>query len=124
VLLHGWMDVGASFQFVVDALAAADGFERWVLAPDWRGFGLTAAPAGTDSYWFPDYVADLDAAARPAVARQPVDLVGHSMGGNVVMLYAGCGRSASAGWSTWKASACPPRSRSRRRSAWRSGWTS
>ncbi|MBP6465089.1 MAG: alpha/beta hydrolase, partial [Rubrivivax sp.] len=23
VLLHGWMDVGASFQFVVDALAAA-----------------------------------------------------------------------------------------------------
>jgi hypothetical protein len=27
VMLHGWMDVGASFQFVVDALAAAEGFD-------------------------------------------------------------------------------------------------
>jgi len=89
VLLHGWMDVGASFQFVVDALAAADGFERWVLAPDWRGFGLTPAPAGTDSYWFPDYVGDLDALLDRLWPGQPVDLVGHSMGGNVVMLYAG-----------------------------------
>ena len=43
-MLHGWMDVGASFQFVVDALAAADGFDRWVVAPDWRGFGADRAP--------------------------------------------------------------------------------
>ena len=33
LLLHGWMDVGASFQFLVDALAAEEGFERWVIAP-------------------------------------------------------------------------------------------
>jgi hypothetical protein len=33
---------------------------RYVLAPDWRGFGLTDAPR-TDSYWFPDYLGDLDA---------------------------------------------------------------
>ena len=91
VLLHGWMDVGASFQFVVDALAAADGFERWVIAPDWRGFGLTAAPAA-DTYWFPDYLGDLDAlldrCSAPPAGR-PIDLLGHSMGGNVVMSYAG-----------------------------------
>ena len=55
LMLHGWMDVGASFQFVVDALAE----ERFVLAPDFRGFGLSQAPAA-DSYWFPDYLADLD----------------------------------------------------------------
>ena len=37
VMLHGWMDVSASFQFVVDALG-----EDWrVVAPDWRGYGLT-----------------------------------------------------------------------------------
>jgi hypothetical protein len=30
------------------------------------------------------------------------------MGGNVVMLYAGVRPRASAGWSTWKASACRP----------------
>jgi pimeloyl-ACP methyl ester carboxylesterase len=88
VLAHGWMDMGASFQFVVDALAAADGFERWVLAPDWRGFGLSEAPAA-DSYWFPDYLADLDALLDQLAPGTPVDLAGHSMGGNVVMLYAG-----------------------------------
>ncbi|HSQ72244.1 MAG TPA: alpha/beta fold hydrolase, partial [Rubrivivax sp.] len=92
VLLHGWMDVGASFQFVVDALAAVEGFERWVIAPDWRGFGLTDAP-GADTYWFPDYLGDLDALLDALLGAAgwtaPVDLVGHSMGGNVVMSYAG-----------------------------------
>jgi len=92
VMLHGWMDVGASFQFVVDALAAADGFERWVFAPDWRGFGRTAAP-GSDTYWFPDYLGDLDALLDAVLGAAgwngPIDLLGHSMGGNVVMSYAG-----------------------------------
>ena len=83
-LMHGWMDVGASFQFVVDAMQA----DRWVLAPDWRGYGLTTGPE-TDNFWFPDYIADLDALIDHYSADQPIDLVGHSMGGNVVMLYAG-----------------------------------
>jgi pimeloyl-ACP methyl ester carboxylesterase len=90
-LMHGWMDVGASFQFVVDALAQAEGFERWVIAPDWRGFGRTETP-GADTYWFPDYIADLDAlldAIAPSDKFPAVDLGGHSMGGNVVMSYAG-----------------------------------
>lgn len=88
MLLHGWMDVGASYQFMVDALSQ----DRLVIAPDWRGFGLTERPH-TDSYWFPDYLGDLDAlldctelGLTPGCA---VDLVGHSMGGNVVMSYAG-----------------------------------
>ena len=90
VLLHGWMDVGASFQFVVDALDALEGGQpRHIVAPDWRGFGLTEPPAGTDSYWFPDYLADLDALLDALAGAQPVDLLGHSMGGNVVMSYAG-----------------------------------
>ena len=98
VMAHGWMDVGASFQFVVDALAEAEGFERWVIAPDWRGFGLTETPAA-DCYWFPDYLADLDAlldvlfdALVPAATFGAIDLLGHSMGGNVVMSYAGLRR--------------------------------
>ncbi|MBL8308510.1 MAG: alpha/beta hydrolase [Rubrivivax sp.] len=88
VMLHGWMDVAASFQFAVDALAAAEGFDRWVIAPDWRGFGFTETP-GADSYWFPDYLADLDALLDALVPVGPIDLLGHSMGGNVVMSYAG-----------------------------------
>jgi len=84
VMLHGWMDVSASFQFVVDALAG-----NWrVFAPDWRGYGLTdRAPA--DCYWFPDYLADLDRLLDALVPDAAVDLVGHSMGGNVAALYAG-----------------------------------
>jgi pimeloyl-ACP methyl ester carboxylesterase len=84
VLLHGWMDVSASFQFVVDA------FERdWdVYAPDWRGYGLTQW-GKADSYWFPDYLADLDFLLEKIDPERPVHLVGHSMGGHVAGLYAG-----------------------------------
>jgi pimeloyl-ACP methyl ester carboxylesterase len=84
VMVHGWMDVGASFQFVVDALRQ----DRYVIAPDWRGYGKTTGPA-VDNYWFPDYLADLDFLLDHYAPGAPVDLVGHSMGGNVVMIYAG-----------------------------------
>ncbi|MCV2422324.1 alpha/beta fold hydrolase [Paucibacter sp. DJ2R-2] len=87
VLLHGWMDVGASFQFLVDALSALND-ERPILAMDWRGFGLSDNAPGSN-YWFPDYLADLDALLDQISPELPVDLLGHSMGGNVVMSYAG-----------------------------------
>jgi len=82
-MLHGWMDVGASFQFLVDALRR----EWHVIAPDWRGFGLS--DWSVDGYWFQDYLADLDALLDHFVPNEPARLVGHSLGGNVVMLYAG-----------------------------------
>ena len=82
-LLHGWGDVSATFQFLADALGA-----RWhLLAPDWRGFGLSSRCG--DAYWFPDYLADLDALLRHYQPHGAVDLVGHSMGGNVACTYAG-----------------------------------
>jgi pimeloyl-ACP methyl ester carboxylesterase len=84
LLMHGWMDVGASFQFVVDAMDSA----RTIAAADWRGFGRTDAPP-TDTYWFADYLGDLDALIDGLSPAAPVDLAGHSMGGNVVMSYAG-----------------------------------
>ncbi|MGH6639298.1 MAG: alpha/beta fold hydrolase, partial [Polaromonas sp.] len=120
VLVHGWMDVAASWQFMVDALSDAFAQGRTIIAPDWRGFGQTGsspsasqaefsagppqgklAPSGgsevrgatsvgaADSYWFADYLADLDFLLDHYAPDQPVDLVGHSMGGNVAMLYAG-----------------------------------
>ena len=84
VLVHGWMDVAASYQFVVDAFAS----DRYVIAPDWRGYGDTDS-GEVDNYWFPDYLADLDFLLDHYAPGQAVDLVGHSMGGNVAMLYAG-----------------------------------
>lgn len=88
VLAHGWMDVAASWQFMADALSDAFVQDRPIIAFDWRGYGQTETPA-TDSYWFPDYLGDLDALLDTVSPEQPVDLVGHSMGGNVVMMYAG-----------------------------------
>jgi pimeloyl-ACP methyl ester carboxylesterase len=83
-LLHGWMDVSASFQFLVDEFA-----RDWrIIAPDWRGFGLSDW-ASADCYWFPDYIADLEAVLRHYQPDQPVDVLGHSLGGNVASLYAG-----------------------------------
>jgi len=93
VMLHGWMDVAASFQFVVDALQP----DTYIIAPDWRGFGQSRV-AQADTFWFPDYLADLDFLLlhyapldESGQVGQPAqfDLVGHSMGGNVSMLYAG-----------------------------------
>lgn len=89
VMVHGWMDTAASFQFMVDALRQQPGWaERPIVAIDWRGFGLTEVPP-TDSYFFADYLGDLDALLDELAPGQQIDLLGHSMGGNVVMLYAG-----------------------------------
>ncbi len=84
VIVHGWMDVAASYQFVVDAL----NHDHYVIAPDWRGYGQTAS-GGVDNFWFPDYLADLDFLLDHYAPHSQVNLVGHSMGGNVAMLYAG-----------------------------------
>ncbi|CAM8626044.1 MhpC Predicted hydrolases or acyltransferases (alpha/beta hydrolase superfamily) [Comamonadaceae bacterium] len=84
VMVHGWMDVAASYQFVVDAFSE----DHYIIAPDWRGYGKTKVPK-TDNYWVPDYMADLDFLLDHYAPDQQVNLVGHSMGGNVVMLYGG-----------------------------------
>jgi pimeloyl-ACP methyl ester carboxylesterase len=83
VLLHGWMDTGDTFQFLVDAMSDRHTF----VAPDLRGFGRTEWPE--DGYWFPDYYGDLDALLDLWSPDAPVTIVGHSMGGNIATLYAG-----------------------------------
>ncbi len=83
VLLHGWLDCGETFQFMVDALQ-----RDWPLAAlDWRGFGRSEWPQ--QGYWFPDYLGDLDAALDQLSPSAPARLVGHSMGGNIACSYAG-----------------------------------
>jgi pimeloyl-ACP methyl ester carboxylesterase len=83
VFAHGWGDTGETFQFIVDHLSE----RHTIVAFDARGFGRTQWPQ--DGYWFPDYLADLDALLDSISPTEPVDLLGHSMGGNVAMMYAG-----------------------------------
>jgi pimeloyl-ACP methyl ester carboxylesterase len=83
VLLHGWGDCAASFQFLVDELKQ----DWFVVAPDWRGFGRSHYRC--EGYWFPDYLADLDLILSHYQPVEPVNVLGHSMGANVAGLYAG-----------------------------------
>lgn len=83
LLLHGHSDCAATFRFLADELPQ----ELPLAAIDWRGFGDSArSPAG---YWFPDYYADLEAIVDALCPRGPARIVGHSMGANVAMVYAG-----------------------------------
>jgi pimeloyl-ACP methyl ester carboxylesterase len=82
-LLHGWLDVSATWQPVAAGLLP----KFQVLAPDWRGFGFSEWPQ--DGYWFQDYVADFEALAEHYSPRTPLTVVGHSMGGQIASLYAG-----------------------------------
>ena len=81
-LFHGWMDCGASFKYIANYLE--DDF--YLVAPDWRGFGETEH---ADAYWFADYYADLEFIINHYSPDQAVDLIGHSMGGNIVLMYSG-----------------------------------
>ena len=83
VFVHGWGDTGETWQFVVDQLPQ----KRAYVALDMRGFGRTQRPE--DGYWFPDYLADLEAVLDRLGPGETFDLVGHSMGGNVAAMYAG-----------------------------------
>ncbi len=83
VYLHGWGDTGSTFQFVVDELSR----DWFVVAPDWRGFGRSGR--GAEAYWFADYLADLDHLLAYYSLAHPVQMIGHSMGGNIASLYAG-----------------------------------
>lgn len=82
-LLHGWMDMSATFQFFVDACQ----HEWHFIAPDWRGFGKSEGNAAP--YWFPDYLGDLEALLDYYTPDAPAAIVGHSMGGNIACLYGG-----------------------------------
>lgn len=82
LLIHGSRDHGRSWDFVARELL--DSFSVYV--PDLRGHGESDWPVG-GGYQYSEFVADL-ARLVEAIGRGPVRLVGHSLGGRIVLDYA------------------------------------
>lgn len=83
LMLHGWLDNCLSFVRLAPALQTGAN----VYAFDLAGHGLSGHRPAGQSYLLADYVADL----AELVDRHfdtPVDLVGHSLGGIVTLLFA------------------------------------
>jgi pimeloyl-ACP methyl ester carboxylesterase len=83
LMLHGWMDVSGTFQFLVESLQS----DWHIIAPDWLGCGLS--DWRRRPYWLADLMIDLDALVDCLSPQVPVRIVGHSMGGNIASLWAG-----------------------------------
>lgn len=84
-LFHGWMDMGASFDFLCRHLEN----DYYCIAPDFRGMGHSEHTPDPLGYFYVEYIADIHALFRHFSPEQSVRVLGHSMGGNVVALYAG-----------------------------------
>jgi pimeloyl-ACP methyl ester carboxylesterase len=85
LLIHGFLDVGATWADVAPLLVA-QGHD--LIAPDLRGFGASD-PVGAGGYYhFPDYVADLAELVQMLAPRR-LGVVGHSMGGTVAAMLTG-----------------------------------
>jgi pimeloyl-ACP methyl ester carboxylesterase len=84
LLLHGFQEHAHAWDSLAPLLAAAG---HHVVAWDARGHGDSEWIGRGGYYHFADYVADVAFVVRHLGGR--VALVGHSMGGNVALLYAG-----------------------------------
>ncbi|MHA6801280.1 tRNA (adenosine(37)-N6)-threonylcarbamoyltransferase complex ATPase subunit type 1 TsaE [Bounagaea algeriensis] len=84
VFVHGFALDSRAWTFQLRTLAASDDPRVRVVAYDQRGHGRSGYTGATGST-IEQLAADLDAVLRAVVPRGPIALVGHSMGGMVVM---------------------------------------
>lgn len=84
LLVHGFTGAKEDFRDVIGPLAAAG---HWVVAPDLRGHGASAHPAGEGAYGLDRFTADVSG-LLDALGWDRFDLLGHSMGGMIAQLVA------------------------------------
>jgi pimeloyl-ACP methyl ester carboxylesterase len=85
LLLHGFPEGAESWSHQLDALAKA-GF--LAVAPDLRGYGLSDAPEGVESYTI-DHLAEDVRFMITAFGRTAAHVAGHDWGGLVAWFFAG-----------------------------------
>jgi len=83
--LHGFLDVGANWSFLVEHLSRSD---LHIVAPDWRGHGDTEWIGPGGYYHFNDYVRDLHQIVQ-SVRRDKLVILAHSMGAMVATYWLG-----------------------------------
>ncbi|MEX0603904.1 MAG: alpha/beta hydrolase [Marinobacter sp.] len=83
IMLHGWLDNSLSFTHLAPGLQDFTD----VYAVDMAGHGLSDHRPSGQSYLLVDYVADLAMLVENEFDA-PIDLVAHSLGGIVAMMYA------------------------------------
>jgi pimeloyl-ACP methyl ester carboxylesterase len=83
ILVHGSCDHARSWDRIAEAFLS----DFRILAPDLRGHGDSSWAPGA-MYSIPEYVLDLSALIDLA-GKWPVYLIGHSLGGAIVLQYAG-----------------------------------
>ena len=88
VLVHGFLDQAGSWRPFVRSLQHKLKQPLWIVAPDCRGHGDSDWVGAGGYYHFPDYVFDLDCVIR-ALGMEQFNLIGHSMGGTISLLYSG-----------------------------------
>lgn len=88
LFLHGFLDVGRSFE---DAALAARAFCR-PLCLDWRGHGRSGRRSPDAAYHQLDHLKDLASvlAQLEAAGERPAALAAHSMGGTIALMLAAC----------------------------------
>jgi pimeloyl-ACP methyl ester carboxylesterase len=80
ILCHGFPETAFSWRHQLKALSEAN---RWVVAPDQRGYGLTERPEPVEAYDIDHLTGDLTALLDHLGAKQGI-FVGHDWGGIVV----------------------------------------
>ncbi|MBL7685429.1 MAG: alpha/beta hydrolase [Deltaproteobacteria bacterium] len=83
--VHGWLDTGASFQFIAEILKK----DFYCIALDLRGYGQSEHGKNPLGYFFYEYVADVHALFQHFSPNEPVKVIGHSLGGAIMGIYAG-----------------------------------
>jgi pimeloyl-ACP methyl ester carboxylesterase len=89
VFVHGIRDQCRSWDLLISALLAERVPLEHAVAIDLRGHGESDWPATRRGYQHEDFLYDLGAVLRN-LEKETVTLVGHSLGGSMALIYAGC----------------------------------
>ncbi len=89
LLIHGIRDQGRSWSFLLQSLTALGKPLPHAVALDLRGHGDSDWTKNRDGYQHEDFLYDISALQRHLNKKQ-LTLIGHSLGGSMAIMYAGC----------------------------------